>query len=90
MPGADIVRPDLWASFGPLGLVCLALFGLLVWLMRDHRRERREMREEANMRVEQMVGVQRETNLAMDGMRGSIDRQTELMRSLVSGSARAS
>lgn len=73
----EIIKPDIWAQFGPLGLVCLSLFILVIWILRNHRDERREMREEANMRVKQMLDVQRETNLAIQGMTTALEKQTE-------------
>lgn len=77
---AAILKPEVWAAFGPLGLVCLALFALLWKLQAEHRDERREMREEANQRTEQMLSVQRETNAALNALTMEISRANERSR----------
>lgn len=76
-PLTALAKPDLWAQFGPMGLVSLALFAFLWRMLDTHRAERREMREEANIRANQLMTLQRETNLAMQGLTMAIERGNE-------------
>lgn len=84
-------NPALWAQFGPLGLVCLALFAFLWKILADHRAalsamenrhllERQEMRKAEDRRTEQMLAVQRETNAALNALTVEIGHANERWR----------
>jgi rhamnogalacturonyl hydrolase YesR len=75
-----IAQPALWAKEGPMGLVAMALFVALFFLLKQHRDERREMREESDARIAQMLAVQRETNLVIQNLTAALERQNERWR----------
>lgn len=77
---AKAMEPGVWAQFGPMGLVALALFAFLWKLLDTQRMERQEMRKEAETRAEQMMTLQRETNLAIQGLTVAINQSNERWR----------
>lgn len=80
MEPAAFSNPKAWAQHGPLGLVCLALFVLMLWLMDAHRDERKEMRVEAAERAGQLMGLQRETNAVLRDLTQALQQNNDQWR----------
>lgn len=79
-PITTLLNPALWSQFGPMGLIAVALFAVL-WKMLDrHQAERAEMRQEARERAEQLMTLQRETNLAIQGLTMTLERSNDRHR----------
>lgn len=58
-----------WAQFGLSGLVIAAMFVTLFFVVRMHRDERKEWREDSNKRAEKTDDVIKEFTTAINEMR---------------------
>lgn len=49
----DVANPTVWAEYGGFaGLVALALFVLVFWMLREHKHERTEWRSDVSKQSE--------------------------------------
>lgn len=75
---AQVQTPEAisqWAEFGLAGLVIFALFGVLVFLFRSHKEERKEWREDAKE-------MHRETTETTTGLTKVVSELTEAVKEM--------
>lgn len=72
-----------WAEYGVAGLVIFAMFGVLIWLLRSHSSERKDLHKECRDERREMMEAHRaerdEWNNAQDRREG---RSEALFKSL--------
>ena len=69
----QIANPSVWAEYGGFaGLVVLALFAMIVFLMRQHGQERSEWRAEFQTSRTEIIESNRRMTDALEGLKDAL------------------